>query len=49
MFRHIATHKENRPNNEDLLPEPILYRHYAQRTLRKLRPYSATNPNLVHT
>ena len=48
LFRHLATHRENRPeNDDDILQEPIPYRHYAQRTPRKLREHSATNPNLV--
>ena len=45
LFRHLATHKDNQPNNNtDILPLPVPYRHYTQP--RSKKPHSRTNPML---
>jgi len=44
LFRHLNTHKDDKP--EDILGEPVPYRHYTQPTPKKRQLHSETNPNL---
>ena len=43
LFRHLATHKDNRPtDNADILSQPAPYQHYTQPRSKKI--HSCTNP-----